>query len=245
MMSDPKSQTSSAAEPERCYLCDVPLRDYTLRAGEKPPSDSKTADHVPPKGLFPSPKPDNLFTVPCCFRCNNQHSGFDERLRIVASIPFDRNQVGQQILEDKVVGGTMAKQRQRAFFASLLNSMTATAEHPSLVRVRVQANEFNDGIIRITKGLLCHLHPGVDYRKDRFDVIAIDPKPFDEQLKVMAMLKQASTFELGQRAFKCWHHVDEAKGGGAWMLVFYECFGFFVFHTNKIEQERSERGTLK
>lgn len=104
----------------------------------------------------------------------------------------------------------------------------------------MQAHEFRDGIIRITKGLLCCLHPGFDYSKATFDVIDIHPKPFDEQLRLMAMLKQAAFLERGQRAFQCWHHVDEPKGGGAWMLAFYECFGFFVFHTNGRELVSAE-----
>ena len=104
----------------------------------------------------------------------------------------------------------------------------------------MDAHEFQQGMIRITKGLLYALHPGFDYHKSKFNVISIHPKPFDEQLKLMAMLKRAEHFERGQGAFQCWRHVDQAKGGGAWMLVFYECFGFFVFHTNGPELDRLE-----
>lgn len=225
---------------EHCYLCGIPVQRYSLRAGEKPPPDFRTRDHVPPSGLFPSPKPSNLIAVPCCFRCNNEHSGFDERLRIVASTPFDRNKVGQKILEDQVVGGTLAKGRQMKFFAKLLASMQPAAEHPDLIRVRMDAREFEQGMIRITKGLLFVLYPRFDYHRSKFYVIDIHPKPFDEQLRLIAMLRQAKHFERGQGAFECWHHVDEAKGGGAWMLVFYECFGFFVLHANGSELDRFE-----
>ena len=217
---------------EHCYLCGTPVRNYSLRHGESPPPDFRTRDHVPPGGLFPSPKPSNLISVPCCFRCNNQHSGFDERLRIVASAPFDRNQLGQKILEKEVLGGTLAKGRQMQFVEKLLASMQATTEQPDLIRVTMDAHEFQQGMVRITKGLLFALHSGFDYHKSKFSVIDIHPKPFDEQLKLMAMLKQAQHFERGQRAFQCWRHVDETRAAGAWMLVFYECFGFFVFHAN-------------
>lgn len=227
-------------ELELCYLCGKPVREYKLRSGEPSPPDLKTRDHAPPAGLFPSPKPSNLIAVPCCFRCNNEHSGFDERLRIVASSPFDRNVAGQRILDDKVLGGTMAKGRQMKFVEKLLSSMQTTAEHPDLIRVRMDAHEFHQGMIRVTKGLLFALHPGFNYHKSKFSVIDIHPKPFDEQLRLMAILKQAQHFERGQRAFQCWRHVDEVAGGGAWMLVFYECFGFFVFHTNGAELDRLE-----
>ena len=37
--------------------------------GRKP---GKTRDHVPPKSLFPHPRPSDLITVPCCQPCNNR-----------------------------------------------------------------------------------------------------------------------------------------------------------------------------
>jgi hypothetical protein len=219
--------------PEFCYLCGVELCRHSLCPGEKPPPNHRTRDHVPPTGLFADPKPDNLITVPCCLTCNSLHSDFDERLRMAASTPFDRNRTGQTILDNKVVGGTLAKGRQMKFAGEILASMQPVEGHPGLIRVRINAHEFHQGMVRITKGLLFALHPGFNYRRSEFDVIDIHPQPFDEQLKLMAMLKQAPYFERGQKAFQCWRHVDESKGGGAWMLIFYECFGFFVIHTNR------------
>src|SRR5436189_34443 len=118
------------------------------------------------------------------------------------------------------------------FAGKLLASMEPVPERPDLIRVRMDAQEFKEGVVRITKGLLFTLHPCLDYYNSTFNVIDIHPKPFDEQLKLMARLKQEEHFERGQGAFQCWRHVEEAKGGGVWMMVFYECFGFFVFHTN-------------
>jgi len=72
--------------------------------------------------------------------------------------------------------------------------MKDVAGRSDLVRVRTDAREFHEGMIRITKGLLFCLHPGFDYQKARFDVVDISPEPFDAQLQLMAMLKQAGTF---------------------------------------------------
>ncbi len=41
-----------------------------------------TRDHVPPKGIFAKPRPDNLITVPACTICNNDASGLDERFLV-------------------------------------------------------------------------------------------------------------------------------------------------------------------
>ena len=41
-----------------------------------------TKDHIPPKGIFAKPRPNNLITVPACSKCNNELSGLDERFKV-------------------------------------------------------------------------------------------------------------------------------------------------------------------
>ena len=55
--------------------------------GRKP---AATVDHVPPKGIFPKPKP-NLITVPACLACNNGASKFDERFKVFLSLHVTRH----------------------------------------------------------------------------------------------------------------------------------------------------------
>ena len=45
-----------------------------------------TRDHIPPKGVFPSPRPDDLITVPSCAACNQGASGTDEFFRTFLSL---------------------------------------------------------------------------------------------------------------------------------------------------------------
>jgi len=40
-----------------------------------------TVDHIPPKALFPEPRPSNMLTVPCCKNCNESFSKDDEYFR--------------------------------------------------------------------------------------------------------------------------------------------------------------------
>jgi hypothetical protein len=44
-----------------------------------------TRDHIPPRGIFPKPRP-KLITVPACLSCNLRASGFDERFRAYLSL---------------------------------------------------------------------------------------------------------------------------------------------------------------
>lgn len=62
-------------DQSRCVYCGI-------RIGE-------TRDHVPPKALFPKPKPSNLVTVPCCEECRATQSVDDEYFKNVIVIRHD------------------------------------------------------------------------------------------------------------------------------------------------------------
>jgi len=45
-----------------------------------------TRDHIPPKGIFPTPRPGDLITVPSCMACNQGASASDESFRAYLSL---------------------------------------------------------------------------------------------------------------------------------------------------------------
>lgn len=45
-----------------------------------------TSDHLPPKSIFPKPRPNNLITVPSCTSCNNNASDLDEAFRLYLAL---------------------------------------------------------------------------------------------------------------------------------------------------------------
>src|SRR5688500_5764615 len=48
-----------------------------------------TVDHVPPKSLFPPPRPSNLVTVPCCTSCHRSFMKDDEYFRLMLVLRDD------------------------------------------------------------------------------------------------------------------------------------------------------------
>lgn len=48
-------------------------------------SPAETKDHIPPKGIFPRPRPE-LITVPACLRCNRGTSRIEEAFRVYLSL---------------------------------------------------------------------------------------------------------------------------------------------------------------
>jgi len=45
-----------------------------------------TLDHLPPKSIFPRPRPNNLITVPSCKECNQNASILDEAFRLYLAL---------------------------------------------------------------------------------------------------------------------------------------------------------------
>ena len=44
--------------------------------------EATTFDHLPPRAIFPKPRPSNLVTVPACLPCNHGASKHDEQFRV-------------------------------------------------------------------------------------------------------------------------------------------------------------------
>jgi hypothetical protein len=59
------------------------LDDLCVYCGAPSPT---TRDHIPPKGIFPTPRPGNLITVPSCAACNHGASASDEAFRAYLSL---------------------------------------------------------------------------------------------------------------------------------------------------------------
>ena len=49
-------------------------------------NEATTSDHLPPKSIFPKPRPDNLITVPSCAECNISASDLDEAFRLYLAL---------------------------------------------------------------------------------------------------------------------------------------------------------------
>lgn len=117
-------------------------------------------DHIPPKNLFPSPRPINLITVPSCKECNQKASNDDEYFRLVLSMrsdTFKHPEVSKNIVK---LQRSLQKPEQKGFRASFLNSLAFVDSHTPAGIYLGKTNAFlvdmkrvNDVIKRITQGL--------------------------------------------------------------------------------------------
>ena len=78
---------------------------------------------MPPKNLFPKPRPADLVTVPCCEECRQSQSFDDEYFTRMITMRHDvaEHSAASQILEK--VHRSFDKPQKRGFTQSLLNSV--------------------------------------------------------------------------------------------------------------------------
>jgi hypothetical protein len=136
----------SSAKKARCIYCG---------------SDKEmTKDHVPPKLLFPEPRPNDLFTVPCCKKCNSSFSKDDEYFRGILvsceSVYYDKNasKINKKFLP------SLDRSEAKGFKKTFQKSVTSVnllskggiymGKIPALL---VDASRFKATAKRITKGL--------------------------------------------------------------------------------------------
>ena len=124
-----------------------------------------TVDHVPPKALFPEPRPSNMLTVPCCKKCNESFSKDDEYFRTAlvshASVGTDPN---AQAVNEKLLR-SMRRPEAAAMASAIRKSLHVVdiisrggiylGRSPA---IKVNAGRINRITDRIARGLFYIIH---------------------------------------------------------------------------------------
>jgi hypothetical protein len=63
-----------------------------------------TKDHIPPKGIFNKPRPNDLITVPACANCNNGASQLDEAFLVNLGLHLSaKGSEGERLFNERVL----------------------------------------------------------------------------------------------------------------------------------------------
>ncbi len=127
--------------------------------------ENMTVDHIPPKALFPEPRPSNMLTVPCCKKCNESFSKDDEYFRTTlvshASIWSDPN---VQAVNEKLLR-SMSRPEAAAMASAIRKSLHVVdiTSHGGIYLGRspammVNADRINRVTDRIARGLFYITH---------------------------------------------------------------------------------------
>ena len=201
----------SHSQDMKCYLCNS--------------TENLTKDHVPPKRFFPSPRPSNLITVPCCSKCNAAYSKDDEAIRAWFSTLLGRSAAGDWIFENKVVRGIAARSPQfrEAILASIQEVKLRTENGiVDAARIKIPWNRAERFLVRCVKGLITYHYPSYDYSSDHFEVCHVPSN--NEALDKIAPLRDYLLYEeLGVGVFQYRRGITDTSMSGVWILVFLPC----------------------
>ena len=85
--------------------------------------ENLTRDHIPPKTLFPKPRPSNLITVPCCENCNGSFSLDDEYFQIMLSLRIDVHKKDSVQKNWRKILRGLKRNESAGFYKSIMNSI--------------------------------------------------------------------------------------------------------------------------
>lgn len=216
-------------------------------------TEALSDDHVPPKALFPNPRPSNLITVRSCRACNEGASKDDEYFRLVISMRHDTgdHRAVTQVLP--ALYRSLQKPAKKGFQQALLNSIremdivtsggiycgTVSGYDVNLARLSRVAT-------RITTGLFYHefgkrLPSGYHVSAHLVDWL-IDVGG-DVKTRVIELFKEVvrnPPHIIGDGVFAYWfQHARDHDAVSVWVLVFYERVAFLCWITPKDTGARS------
>lgn len=179
-----------------------------------------TRDHIPPKGIFNKPRPNDLITVPCCIDCNNKASKYDERFKAylgmhVAKAGGEGEKLFKEGVLETVRHNTKIKQ---AIFQSSYPVYTSLRSDTIITKgVAIPwDNEAHDLIIeRITRGLFFHHYKEIVPKSTSIQIYWFKEKPGNYGFELY-------TNSIANGAF-VYHYnkVDNAEFGSVWLFDFY------------------------
>jgi hypothetical protein len=218
-------------EPQLCIYCNLAVAD--------------TVDHIPPKLLLAKPYPDNLLTVPSCFKCNSSFQNHDEYTRVIASV--DLRNADHRAVKVNMPAILRSLQRSEAqrFSKYLANQAT-----PSLVLgidgkpfanlVEVDKKRLNATGERIIRGLhfietKLAVPKTAQIRVASIPgVTATEPKPLIQQL---AVLYSQCTDQRTRIVGDAFNYIAAFRAEfSVWLLLLYNEFAWAATISNQANQ---------
>jgi len=203
-----------------------------------------TRDHVPPKGIFPPPRPQNLVTVPICSMCNRGTSEDDEYFRDMVAMHVKAADHPAAKAVHPSIWRSFDRSQAAGLRAGLRSKMQAVARVSPLglyagtvMKVDINMLRIHAVAERIARGLFYH-HESHPLPADcRFSVMCVTGREMTADLRenVFGLANATGdqkTHDFGNGAFRYrFSHVeesDEAPNSTVWVLSFYEAVDFIA-----------------
>jgi hypothetical protein len=197
------------------------LADICAYCGAPSP---ETRDHIPPRGIFPSPRPSDLVTVPSCRPCNQGASARDERFLAYLSLQVGIDTPVTTRLWDQVLPGIRRNRRlHRRLREEVEPVWLATPSgivHGRGYRALWDSDAHDSTIERMVRGLYFHhygevLGPRVEIKTHWFRELN------DGMVEATTECEQRSVGE-GQFVYR-FGRASDAPLHSLWLFQFHMC----------------------
>ncbi len=203
-------------------------------------SSDLTKDHVPPKALFPKPRP-KLITVPCCRDCNSSFQRDDVYFSqmLIRREDLAKNKDIIKLIPN--IKKSYLRPEQAAFTQSIQRNAIAVQKVTSSglyigtgVAYIVDERRIVNVIERITKGLFYNdkgYHLPFNYTircitEDYYSRLKIDEQQ-EINNKFIIPFTKINPKEIGENIFKYYvYFTEEDNNCSVWLFVFYKTVGF-------------------
>jgi len=200
----------------------------------------ETDDHVPPKSLFPKPRPSNLITVPACDQCNKSFKNDDEYfLNIALEWAASESSDGRQIADNRL--RSMKRKESRRFWQSLVaKTEPVEVRTPSglylanSLEVRLDGGRIARTITRIVKGLYFEITKkpipiGANVVSMQFSEFRRTCNDLPDMEQVIQAIPKFPGRFIGKDTFEFRYLIfNEASFFSVWFIQFYRRHGFIA-----------------
>lgn len=207
-------------QKRECYLCGAP---------------ATTREHIPPRGMFPHPRPHNLVIVPACDECNRGNSLHDEYFRVVVATGSRDSPQSLALLHQRILPRV---RKSPALIAGLMKSVqwVDLLSEGGIYLGRAPAFPFDRSRVqtvvdKIVRGLFfkhTNRRLAPEYVVSRFLYNPPVEKPFQDVIASLPL------HNIGDGAvFSYRYYLPDAAGSESfWFLMFYNDTSFFITHTS-------------
>lgn len=183
-----------------------------------------TRDHIPPKGIFCKPRPDNLISVPACTRCNNGVSSLDERFKVNLGLHVGASGGKSGEFFHKAALRTLANNRKlRNKILSKLEAAYLATEsgiiHSRGYRIRWDSEAHDLIVERTIRGL--YYHHFNEILGDRVDIKVQWFRKLTPEMIEMSNDWSTYTFGKGEVTYR-YGRANESPLNSIWIFQFYE-----------------------
>jgi len=214
-------------KPQLCVYCNRAVAD--------------TVDHIPPKLVLARPYPDNLLTVPSCFKSNSSFQKHDEYTRVIASIDIRNDEHETVKVNMPAILRSLQRPEAQGFSKYLASQTTPSTvlgidEKPLGQVVEVDQKRLNATGERIVRGL--HF---VETGLAKIRVASIPGVTASEpMIQQFALLYDASADQRTKAVGEVFNYVAAFHSNfSVWLLMLYDDFAWAVTITSTFGIDRA------